>query len=264
MLIPVNELTEANRAAWNSIAPRRAGIPIERLRAGETCLEDFERRLAGDVSGRRVVQLACSFGDEVLSWANLGAHATGVDISDVAIATATARAAAAGIAADFRRADMLTPPADLIDLDLVYLSWGAICWVPDLTTFAAMIAGRLRDGGSLLLCDHHPAWEVLAVRDTDRLAVVGDYFSRERPVTAHDDAKLPQGARGEPNHPHFATFVWPVSDVVTALIRAGLRLDEFFEAPEPALYPGLGRSASALPAYYVIKATKVSRPHQAD
>ena len=174
-------VVESNRASWNVIAPRRSGMAIERLRAGETGLQDFERQLAGDVSGRRVVQLACSYGDEVLSWANLGARATGVDISDVAVATARARAAEAGIDADFRRADMLDPPADLVDLE---------------------------------------------------------------------------GARGEPEAPRFSTFVWPVSDVVMAFVRAGLRLEAFFESPEPGLYAGLGGSAGSLPAYYVIKATK--------
>ncbi|WP_250003004.1 class I SAM-dependent methyltransferase [Actinoplanes sp. M2I2] len=249
-------ITESNRMSWNTIAPRRSGIATDRLRAGEVSLADFERRLAGDVTGRRVVHLACSYGDEVLSWANLGAVATGVDISDVAVAEAKSRAAEAGIEADFRRADMLDPPADLAELDLVYLSWGAICWVPDLIGFATMIAGRLRPGGAVLLCDHHPAWEVLAVRGDDHLAVAGDYFGRDRPNVDQDDAKRPQGARGEPDAPRFSAFVWPVSDVVMALVGAGLRLDAFFEAPEPALYAGLGQTAGALPAYYVIKATK--------
>ncbi|MEV4347943.1 methyltransferase domain-containing protein [Actinoplanes sp. NPDC049596] len=243
--------TEANRASWNSIAPRRDGIAVERLRAGEVTLEDFELELAGDVRGRRVLQLACSFGDEVLSWANRGAIATGVDISDVAIAKARARAAEAGIDADFRRGDMLVPPEDLTGLDLIYLSWGAICWVPDLTAFAKMLAGRLKPGGAVLLCDHHPAWEVLAVRGRDHLAVAGDYFGRGRPNHDQDDAKKPKGTDGET----FRMFVWPVSDVVIALVGAGLTLTAFTEAPEPALYAGLGPAAANLPAYYVIKAS---------
>ncbi|MFG1990520.1 class I SAM-dependent methyltransferase [Actinoplanes sp. NPDC048988] len=247
---------EGNRAGWNLIAPRRDGIAVERFRAGEVTLADFERELAGDVTGRRVVQLACSYGDEVLSWSILGAHAVGVDISDVAIDRARARAAAAGVAADFRRADMLDPPADLAGLDLIYLSWGAICWVPDLTAFARMVAARLRPGGAVLLCDHHPAWEVLAVREPGRLAVAGDYFGRGRPNRQQDDAKRPEGARGQAGAPELSMFVWPVSDVVMALTGAGLRLDAFREAPEPALYAGLGDTAGALPAYYVIKASK--------
>ncbi|SNY45490.1 class I SAM-dependent methyltransferase [Paractinoplanes atraurantiacus] len=247
---------EGNRAGWNLIAARRDGIAVQRLRAGAVTLADFEVELAGDVTGRRVVQLACSYGDEVLSWSNLGAHAVGVDLSDVAIGKARARAAEAGIAADFRRADMLEPPEDLVELDLIYLSWGAICWVPDLVPFARMIAERLRKGGAVLLCDHHPAWEVLAVREPGRLAVAGDYFGRGRPNREQDDAKKPLGARGRADAPELAMFVWPVSDVVMALVGAGLRLDAFREAPEPALYAGLGDAAGALPAIYVIKASK--------
>lgn len=45
-----------------------------------------------------------------------------------------------------------------------------------------------------------------------------------------------------------------------SLVGAGLRLDAFFEAPEPALYAGLGAHAGALPAYYVVKATKHVQP----
>jgi SAM-dependent methyltransferase len=250
----VGEITEANRTSWNRIADNRSGLPLAHFRSGGTTLADFEQRLAGPVHGCHVVHLACSFGDEVLSWANLGARATGVDISDVAIEIATTRAADAGITADFRRADMLDLPPDLTDVDLFYLSWGAICWVPDLTRFATHLTARLKPGGAVLLCDHHPAWEILAVRGDNTLGVAGDYFGRGRPNTAQDDAKRPTGARGEPNPPAFQPFVWPISDVVMALVNTGFRLDTFFEAPEPSLYAGLGPAAAALPAYYVIKA----------
>ena len=249
-------VTAANRASWNQIAGRRDGLPIDLFRGGGGCLEAFEVELAGDVSGRRVLQLACSFGDEVLSWANLGATAIGVDISDVAIETARVRAARAGIEVDLRRADMFELPADLRELDLIYLSWGVLCWVPDLTAYAEILARRLRGGGAVLICDHHPAWEVLAVRGANHLAVAGDYFGREQPRREQDDAKLPRGARGAGGAPAFTSFVWPVSDVVMALVRAGLRLEAFFEAPAADLYAGLGSAAAALPAYYVIKAVK--------
>lgn len=256
MKTQISAITEANRISWNSIAHKRSGVPIDLLRNGGVSLEDFELQLAGDVVGRRVVHLACSYGDEVLSWANLGATATGIDISDVAIEAAKARAAEAGIAADFRQADMFQLPDDLVELDLIYLSWGAICWVPDLRAFAELTFSRLRAGGAVLLCDHHPVWEVLSVAAENHLTVAGDYFSRGQAVTVQDDAKRPVGARGEPDAPAFSSFVWPISDVIMALVNVGLRLDAFYEAPERNLYAGLGEAANRLPAYYVIKAKK--------
>lgn len=256
-LTALRAVTAANRASWNRIAPDRLGEPAAFFRAGGSTIEAEERELVGDVAGRRILHLACSTGDEVLSWANLGAHAIGADISDVAIDKARRKAADAGISADFRRADMFDLPADLTGLDLVYLSWGAICWAPDLDVFARIVAERLRPGGSVLLSEHHPLWEVLTVRGENSLTVTGDYFGRGRPRNSPDPAKQPIGARGRAEVPEFAAFVWPVGDVVTALLRAGLRLDAYIEAPNPELYSGLGDAAARIPAYYIIKATKV-------
>jgi 2-polyprenyl-3-methyl-5-hydroxy-6-metoxy-1,4-benzoquinol methylase len=256
MTASVEQVTEANRASWNQIAPARPGEPAEFFRSGGLDLEDFELTLAGDVSGRRILQLACSCGDQVLSWANLGATAIGIDISEVAIGIAQQKAIDAGIPADFRRADMFDLPSDLVDVDLIYLSWGAICWAPDLTRLAELLTARLRPGGSVLIADHHPIWEVLAVRGDNQLAVTGDYFGRTTPRRETDDAKLPTGARGTSTPPPFNAFVWPTSDVVMALLNAGLQLDTFIESPAPDIYNGLGPTAAQLPAFYVIKATK--------
>lgn len=241
--------------------PARPGRPPSFFESGGTTLEDFEVRLAGDVTGKRILQLACSVGDEALSWAALGADVTGIDISEVAIDLARDKSLGAGIAVDFRHADIFDLPADLTGFDLLYCSWGAICWVPDLIVFAGILADRLRPGGSVLLAEHHPVWEVLAVRGSDHLSVHGNYFSRTTPRTDIDNDKLPTGARDNPAAPEFSSFVWPTSDVVMSLLDAGLHLDTFFEAPEPDLYPGLS-SAAHLPAIYVIKATKPDVSHE--
>jgi SAM-dependent methyltransferase len=252
----IDAITAANRDSWNRIAPQRHGEPAAHFRDGGTTLEDFERELAGDVTGKRVLHLACSVGDEVLSWANLGADAIGADISDVAIGKARRKAADAGIRAEFHRADMFDLPAAVTDLDLVHLSWGAICWIPDLDALADIIAERLRPHGAVLVAEHHPLWEVLTVRGENHLAVTGDYFGRGTPRSSPDPAKQPVGARDPAERPPFAAFVWPPGDVVMSLVRAGLRLDAFFETPEPGMYTALGDMAAHIPACYVIKATK--------
>jgi predicted kinase/SAM-dependent methyltransferase len=261
----LHAITAANRDGWNRIAPRRDGRPAAFFRDGGSTLESYERELAGgvtgdltaDLTGKRILQLACSTGDEVLSWANLGAYAIGVDISEVAIGKARRKAIDAGIQAEFHRADMFDLPAELTDLDLIYLSWGAICWAPDLDVLAGIIAERLRPRGSVLICDHHPLWEVLSVRGENHLAVIRDFFGRGTPSNSPDKTKQPLGARDDPEAPSFASFVWPVSDVVMSLVRAGFRLDAFSEAAEPAIYAGLGNAAERIPAYYAIKATKM-------
>ncbi|HEY3560855.1 MAG TPA: class I SAM-dependent methyltransferase [Kribbella sp.] len=254
-----NDVTESNRLSWNQIHHARPGEPASYFVDGGTTLSPEELAAAGDVRGRRVMQLACSCGDEALSWSQLGASVTGVDISEVAIAMAVEKSTATGIPVDFVRADMVALPDTLTDFDLIAMSWGAMCWVPDVTAFAASIAGRLKPGGSILIADHHPVWEVLAVRGANHVEVTADYFARTTPPprAAIDNAKLPVGARDNPAAPTtFVAFVWPPSDIITALLAAGLTLTAFQEAPVAEMYAGLGPTATYLPATYLIHATR--------
>ncbi|NIK55473.1 class I SAM-dependent methyltransferase [Kribbella shirazensis] len=249
-------ITESNRASWNQIHHARPGLPASYFAAGGTTLSPAELAAAGDVRGRRVLQLACSCGDEVLSWASLGASVVGVDISEVAITMATEKSTSARIPADFLRADMLDLPSTLTGFDLIYLSWGAICWVPDLAAFATSIATRLTPGGTILIADHHPIWEVLSVRGPDHLTVTADYFARTTPRATIDNAKLPTGARDNSEAPTFTAFIWPPSDIITALLAASLTLTTFQESPVPEMYDGLGPTATWVPATYLIGATR--------
>ena len=41
--------------------------------------------------------------------------------------------------------------------DIAFVTWGAICWLPDIAQWAQIVASLLRSGGSLYLADEHPA-----------------------------------------------------------------------------------------------------------
>src|SRR5262249_54216843 len=86
------------------------------------------------------------------------------------------------------------------------------------------------------------------------LSVVGDYFSRQPRNLDHTDAaKRPTGFSGDAD---LTSFVWPVSDVLTALSKAGLSIDQFSEGSQAAMYEGLGSQAGFLPAYSAVLASK--------
>ena len=77
--------TERN---WNERTPVHAGsdlYDVEGFKAGRMTLHDVELREMGDVSGKTLLHLQCHFGLDTMSWARLGAEATGIDLSDVAI-----------------------------------------------------------------------------------------------------------------------------------------------------------------------------------
>jgi SAM-dependent methyltransferase len=158
-----------------------------------------------------------------------------VDFSASAIATARRLAQEMGIAdrARFVEADVYYAPDAVPEphgFDLVYVTWGAICWLPDIRGWAGIIATMLRPGGVLYLADAHPAACVLddARRTADGMpGFYAPYFSRDPVVYTEERDYIDPEA--EFTHPTSHTWVHPLGDTVTGLIEAGMRLDWLHE-----------------------------------
>ena len=83
---------------------------VEGFKKGRITLSDFEPREVGDVSGKTLLHLQCHFGMDTMSWLRLGAKATGVDFSDIAIYIARALKDEVGTDARFIRSDAYALP----------------------------------------------------------------------------------------------------------------------------------------------------------
>ena len=158
--------------ARSSIAPTgTSGSPIHlasnfydraRLRDGQGRLDAIEEAELGPVAGLRVLHLQCHFGMDTLTLAQRGAEVVGLDFSVPAIDAARALAKELGLEtrARFVEADVYDAPAAIAEphaFDLVYVTWGAICWLPDMRRWAEVVAHFLKPGGRLYLADGHPA-----------------------------------------------------------------------------------------------------------
>ncbi len=90
----------------------------------------------------------------------MGAHCTGVDISEEAIALAQSYAKELAIDANFICCNVLDTSKYVTDtFDIIFTSYGTIGWLPNLKPWAQMIAGLLNTGGSFYIIDFHPiAW----------------------------------------------------------------------------------------------------------
>ena len=229
----MNDYTAANRAAWDAIAEKRHGIwpSADFFARGGSLLREHELEAAGDVRGLHLCHLQCGSGEETLSWANAGAHVTGVDISPRQIDLATRKARDAGIPAEFLTADVSSRPDELSpgSFDIVYTGGGALGWLPDLDSWAASIHELLRPSGRLILNEEHPQLGNLEVRD-GAVAIVGDYFDRRphrttgwRHFAGAEDAPEPRWE-----------FSWTLGDIVTSVARAGLRIESLQEFPSTA------------------------------
>ena len=191
----------------------------------------IEAEELGDVSGKRVLHLQCHIGRDTLCLARRGAIVTGLDFSPAAIKTAQRRAEETGLNATFiqGRVDEISHLAPS-PFDLVFATWGTLCWLPDLRDWARVIDRVLAPGGELYCADAHPGFVVLE-EHAGRLVPTFDFQTPpDRPLEFIDAE--PTTYIGDPTPmTHRATRVWlhSLSAIFGALMDAGLTITMFRE-----------------------------------
>jgi len=154
---------ELNRANWDERAlihaqDRTGFYRIAEFKAGADTLTPIEAAELGDVAGLRILHLQCHLGLDTLSLARRGAQVTGLDFSGNAIAFARELSSTIGLAATFVLADVSDVRAAVPgEFDLVYATWGVLCWIPDVRLWLRNAASMLATGGRLYLADDHPS-----------------------------------------------------------------------------------------------------------
>jgi len=232
------EWCRANRANWDErvrvhIGP--GGYDLSDLRAGHGKLNTIEEAELPPVDGKRVAHLQCHFGADSLTLAQRGAEVVGLDFSAPAIEAARELADELGLVnrARFVHADLydalaaISPPHGF---DMVFVTWGAICWLPDISRWARIVAALLHPGGSLYLAEGHPTACVFddAARSPDGMpGVFAPYFSHEPVIDAEGSDYVDPNARLA--NATIYNWIHPLGDVITSLIAAGMTLDWLHE-----------------------------------
>ena len=227
-----------NLANWNERVPvhlNGPGYKLDALRAGNDRLDPVATEVLGPVDGLRVLHLQCHFGLDTLKLAQQGATVTGLDFSPPAIETARALATELGLSdrarfVDANVYDAIEAINDPGSFDRIFVSWGALCWLPDLTAWARIVADFLKPGGFLALAEAHPAAYVF----DDLKATPDGMPGWDMPYLSRQPMMLDvTGDYADPNarlkNSHTVEFLHPISDILMALINAGLRIDCFHE-----------------------------------
>jgi SAM-dependent methyltransferase len=230
---------DANRAHWDELAahhPKTEFYDVEAFLDGESSLDPVELDGGKPVAGRSLLHLQCHFGMDTLSWVREGAaRAVGVDFSSTAIETARELAAETGLdgRAEFVESDLYDLP-DVLDerFDVVFTSYGVINWLPDVEGWAEVVAHFLEPGGRFFVVELHPVSHVLMDLRVDEDGVPRSdwpYFSDE-PQTYDEEGTY---ADYEAEIDNTVTYEWShtLGDIVTALVDAGLVIDELREYP---------------------------------
>ena len=230
-----SDYTEANRLAWNETAELHGESQLPRLLESFrdpafSTLDAIEEEVfeAIGLSGKRVAQLSCNNGRELLSVLRAGAASgVGFDISDVYIDQGRQLAAAAGLEArvTFVRSDVYHIPSDYDGgFDLVYVTVGAIGWLPDLNRYFGVVARLLAPGGRLFLYEMHP---MLDMFDPETGLEVKHSYFRKVPYESSGDPDY-----YEPDKIVEATSYWfhhTVGDLIGGCLRNGLGIERFEE-----------------------------------
>jgi 2-polyprenyl-3-methyl-5-hydroxy-6-metoxy-1,4-benzoquinol methylase len=235
---PKPEIAEAialNRANWDDRAElhardRNGFYRIEAFRAGADTLTPIEAGEIGDIAGLRILHLQCHLGLDTLSLARRGARVTGLDFSGAAIRFARQLAHDTGLDADFVEGDVHDMRRLVAgEFDMVFASWGVLCWIPDARRWISLAASMLVPGGIFYLADLHPA-VTQAEEDIDadgraRLHIVEVWRTApERPLRV-DSPVTYTGDSTPLEHSASRQWIHPISSVVGGVIEAGLGLD---------------------------------------
>ena len=220
---------ETNKEVWNryvSIHEKSKSYDLEAFKKGTSSLHFIEKEELGDVSGKSLLHLQCHFGMDTLSWAQLGAKVTGIDFSENGIVLAKSLAKELSIDARFIHSNVY----DLSDVlndksDIVFTSYGVLAWLPDLGKWGRVIHHFLKENGVFYMVEFHP---ILGMFDDDGNPK-DPYFHSEEPMRFEGS-----GTYAEPDADFFhASYEWfhSMSDIVNALIEAGLQIEFLHEFP---------------------------------
>jgi len=218
---------EANQAHWAAMTPihvQSAFYDVPAFKAGRSSLQCIEVEELGVVQGKTLLHLMCHFGLDTLSWARAGAVVTGVDFSTEALTVARGLAEELGIPTRFIETNIYELPTVLDEqFDVVFTSYGVLCWLPDLDAWAKVIAQSLKSSGIFYMAEDHPTHALLIQDDEGNFGLLPEYLPSGGPILggpddrdyADPDATVTTG-----------TYEWShtLGDVVSALSSAGLRV----------------------------------------
>ncbi len=219
---------EANRRLWD----RRTSVHLksefydnENFVKHQNSLMPIELASLPSLKGKRVLHLQCHFGQDSISLSRLGAEVVGVDLSPAGIEAAVELNQRCGTDVKFVCCNVYDIASqDLGNFDLVFTSYGTICWLPDLVEWARLIKLHLKAGGMFHIVDFHPILYMIEWQDKEWKY---PYFSHDIPYEDLDETSYTE------NKEKIAlpSYFWqhPTSEVITSLLGEGMQLTKFAE-----------------------------------
>lgn len=224
---PEKDYLKLNKSSWNKWAESNFQsdfYQMEAFREGKNSLKSIELELLGDVRGKKILHLQCHFGQDTLSLARKGAKVTGVDLSETAIHLAHSLNAELGLDARFICCDVYGLKKVLKEkFDIVFTSYGTIGWLPDIQKWAKTLKHFMKAKGRFVFAEFHP---VIWMFDDDQEKIIYPYLN-DAPIIETLEGNY--AAKDSAMRADFISWNHGLSEVIQALINAGLQIDDFRE-----------------------------------
>jgi len=257
---------QLNRKAWNAAIPQHKKAMDDKwdrifsdpdlIFQKSVELEELQRI---GVKGINIAHLSCNNGVELMSLKRMGAgRCVGFDISDTAVEEAKIRSDKFNIDCEFIRINVLDIPESYYNsFDLVYITVGALVWIPDLSAYFRKASKLLNKGGKLFIYEHHPFASIFTFDETKDPLTVADHYFKEG-VEKWTDG-LDYYAGSDYDSPPTYEFPYTVSKLINSILSNGFELELFEEYHKDigACFKRLEMSGKKLPLSYILVAGKV-------
>ncbi len=257
-----NNYTEANRLSWNETAEIHLKHYVEELYKkiadpAYSTFDKIEEKLFSEIGieGKNVIQLCCNNARELICVKKRGAaRCVGVDISDGFIEQGRELALRAGVDVELVRSNVYDLSADYYhQFDIVYITIGAMGWLPDLAQFFKLVNQLLKPSGQLFIYEVHP---ILNMFDGEKGAIIEESYFRKKPYASSDNSDY-----FDPSKKIEAVSYWfphRMADVIQGCIQNELNITHFEEYAHDIsnVYRSFEGNENQLPMCYSLLAQK--------
>lgn len=221
---------EANKKLWDAKTPihfKSHLYGLEDFKEGASSLRHIEEEELGGISGKSILHLMCHFGMDTMSFTRKGGEATGIDISEEAINTASKLAKDLNLDTKFIQSNVYNIEDHLHErFDIVFTSYGVVTWLPDLDRWVKIIKKFLKDDGFFYMVEFHP---FIWMFDEEFRELVYDYFHSPDPYEFETKGTYADST-ADINQKE---YVWnhSLSDLINAFIDNGFKIEFLHEFP---------------------------------
>ena len=223
---------ESNKHAWSQISQDHYIHFKKTLLENTHQFNKYIKEELGDLNGKKIIHLQCNTGADTILLAKMGKSAVGVDLVPDNIFYAKKLADDLNITnIDFIESDIMEFMEKHNEkYDVVFVSEGAIGWLPDLKKWGKTISHLLKDGGFFYIFEIHPFYLMFdEIKLADHIMEVKyPYFGKEPDVSDTIGGYACESKSGVKAY----YWMYTVANLINSLTDAGLHIEYFHEFQE--------------------------------